>query len=810
MKIIYLIGIIALLSAMMVMPAAAKTIYVNVTGWWIDGGEFNASSSPVEYVVRDSPYLEDGDTVFVYNGTYEVTLLHNDNLAIQKSITLKGEGADVVTLDGMGKPVIYIGAWEASPGCVVEGFRIVNGSVGVAVANAESPNCIIRNNVFDGMSTAISAAYSPNTTIKGNVIDGLSKYIEFRASPVTFVDNVVSNSTKTYASVKFYIPDAVIVNNTFINNVAGMGLYTGTINATVARNNFISSGAGIKLYNAPSGNRIYLNNIVDNTDNVVISGSGTPINIWNSTEPIEYTHDGAIHTNYLGNYWSDYSGVDTSLEDGIGDTPYDIPPASPVDYDHHPLMESFENYISEEAPSAPTPPTSFLISGNITYDNGNPILNPTVTVRNIDTSEDFTVKTDAGSNYYRVLTDSSHVSAGNAILINASDGTVYNGATHIVTASEIETGGFMQDMILESGDKPDLIVTEMSGECVSLSTYNITYTVKNNGSMAADASTTSTRIDGTEVATEPVPALAIGESHTSTVGPFTLSGDNDTIEVCADSADVIYESNETNNCLSNLYEPPSIPDLIVWGIAKTPGDISEENILGVRVKNIGTANAGSFDVSLSIDGTQVLLETVTSLAAGETTELEYTWTPAGAGEYAFSATVDTNNDVEEFDETNNDYTRTSVIIKRTDWPQFHYDASGIGFSPSGAPSTDAVKWVSEDISAGGGLSWDSSSDMGPLVAGGKVFTYCGAEGFSSTPYDVACLDEETGELLWKITLPYPMIYGSWAPLGYDDGMVFCTVNHYVVTLDADDGSIVWECDLDSPEFEGHAWSVNSG
>ena len=146
----------------------------------------------------------------------------------------------------------------------------------------------------------------------------------------------------------------------------------------------------------------------------------------------------------------------------------------------------------------------------------------------------------------------------------------------------------------------------------------------------------------------------------------------------------------------------------------------------------------------------------------------------------------------------------------TDWPQFHYDASSIGFSPSGAPSSDTVKWISEDIGAGGGLSWGGVSDMGPVVADGKVFTYCGVGGWGFITYDVACLDEETGELLWKVTLPYPMKFGSWAPLGYDDGMVFCTVYHYVVALDADNGSIVWECDLDSPDFAGHAWSVNGG
>jgi len=826
MRTIYIVCMIALLSAIIVItPAAATTWYVD------DDGGLGIDYVDIQPAIEAA---DPGDTIFVYNGTYCTGHWehyggghYSDSCFVvtKPDLTITGESSTVViiyNIDGVNIGLSYNEqeGYNAS-GCVVEGFKVVDGDCGIVV-DPGADDCIIRNCVFEGLSGNYGPSLAAeNTTFENNVIQKSAVgYCTLRVTKdsCTIANNIIRNnpmtkSTARATSLRDGASNCTFVNNTIVNNTAaGLRLYKPlTANNTISRNNISSNTKGIWIYKCgsdPLNNKIYLNNIVDNTGGNVVFTETTPSNIWNSTEPIEYTHGGAIHTNYLGNYWSsDYTGSDGD-GDGIGDTSYTIPDGLGEDY--HPLMAGFENYLAEEEEPESTPPTSFLISGSVNYDNGNPVPNPTVTVRNMDTSEDFTVKTDAGSNCYCVLTDSSHVSAGNAIFINASDGTVYNETSHIVTASEIESGGFVQDMLLESGDKPDLIVTEMSGECVSLSTYNITYTVKKNRSMAADASTTSIKIDGTEIATDPVPTLAIGESHTSTVGPFTLSGDNDTIEVCADSGNVIYELDETNNCLSNLFEAPSIPDLIVWGIAKTPGDVSEENILGVRVKNIGTANAGSFDVSLSIDGTQVLLETVTSLAAGETTELEYTWTPAGAGEYALSATVDTNNDVEEFDETNNDYARTSVITKPTDWPQFHYDASGIGFSPSGAPSTDAVKWVSEDIVAGGGLSWGGFSDMGPVVAGGKIFTYCGAEGFSSTPYDVACLDEETGELLWKITLPYPMIYGSWAPLGYDDGMVFCTVNHYVVALDANDGSIVWECDLDSPDFEGHAWSVNSG
>jgi hypothetical protein len=71
--------------------------------------------------------------------------------------------------------------------------------------------------------------------------------------------------------------------------------------------------------------------------NVFIFNSFT---IWSSPEPITYTYNGKIFTNYLGNYWSDYTGSDAD-GDGIGDTPYNIN----SDKDNYPLMEPFENYF---------------------------------------------------------------------------------------------------------------------------------------------------------------------------------------------------------------------------------------------------------------------------------------------------------------------------------------------------------------------------------------------------------------------------------------------------------------------------------
>jgi subtilase family serine protease len=103
-------------------------------------------------------------------------------------------------------------------------------------------------------------------------------------------------------------------------------------------------------------------------------------------------------------------------------------------------------------------------------------------------------------------------------------------------------------------------------------TYNIAYTVINIGSGDAGASTTSITIDGVDVANDAVPALAPGANFAVIHPPFTMTGDSDTIEVCADRDNVVSESNEANNCKENRFEyPVPVPVLTPPGLVALIG-----------------------------------------------------------------------------------------------------------------------------------------------------------------------------------------------------------------------------------------------
>jgi len=82
--------------------AAAEQLYVNESGWWRDGGAFNASTAPIQTAVDAAG---EGDAIYVEGGNYY------ENVDVDKPrLTLEGAGVDVVTVSAKvtGDHVFYV------------------------------------------------------------------------------------------------------------------------------------------------------------------------------------------------------------------------------------------------------------------------------------------------------------------------------------------------------------------------------------------------------------------------------------------------------------------------------------------------------------------------------------------------------------------------------------------------------------------------------------------------------------------------------------------------------------------------------
>jgi len=119
-----------------------------------------------------------------------------------------------------------------------------------------------------------------------------------------------------------------IVHRNTINNSSNSGIVIDVDSSdnTIHGNNITSNNRGVWFILA-SGNKLHHNNFVGNIQQVYISMSGYG-NVWDDGYPSG------------GNYWSDYTGVDSD-HDGMGETLYII---DADNYDRYPLMGMFSSF----------------------------------------------------------------------------------------------------------------------------------------------------------------------------------------------------------------------------------------------------------------------------------------------------------------------------------------------------------------------------------------------------------------------------------------------------------------------------------
>jgi parallel beta-helix repeat protein len=262
--------------------------------------------------------------ISLWNSNYNVITSNNVNSNLGYGLYLASSNNSRIAGNAFTNDCLFV---ESSYQNDVRG-NIVNGKPLIYLENITNSSVI-----YAGQVVLVNC---DNITVKNLNISGVEVGVElWNTTSSSIVNNIIS---KCSDGINLYLSSKNrITSNKITDNSIGIRLWQSN-NNEITYNNFFDNQYGISLRVYNYGNLIFLNDF----KNVYNIDSLDSNNFWNSKEPITYRYNNSAFTNYMGNYWNDYTGFDTN-SDGIGDTPYSIN----SDKDNFPLMQPFEKYVQK-------------------------------------------------------------------------------------------------------------------------------------------------------------------------------------------------------------------------------------------------------------------------------------------------------------------------------------------------------------------------------------------------------------------------------------------------------------------------------
>ncbi len=244
-----------------VMNCTCGDICVNETGWWRDGGTFNASATPIQDAVN---HAISGNTICVKDGNY------TENIDVNKDhLTIKSENGAEATIVQAANPDDHV--FEVTADYVnISGFTVKGMSedawwvVGIRLVYAN--HCDISDNIVLSKRHGVELFRSDGNSVSGNAVSnhtgaGISLYESH--------DNDIKNNSATLNDGTGIglggCSSNNIVNNTISDN-CDEGIYLRDCLSSNVTNNTITSNGRIAIWllGSSSNNHVISNSIWDN------------------------------------------------------------------------------------------------------------------------------------------------------------------------------------------------------------------------------------------------------------------------------------------------------------------------------------------------------------------------------------------------------------------------------------------------------------------------------------------------------------------------------------------------------------------
>jgi parallel beta-helix repeat protein len=308
-------GILALLMSLYLLSILSlgnceKSVKASQTTWIVDD-DGPADFNTIQEAINGA---SDGDTIYVYNGTYY------ENILVNKTVSLVGQDRGITIIDGQGNGnVVSITAGNVS----VHGFTISNSGIhpyhsGIFIDGPCATGSNISHNNILNNNDGVSLYYASNNLISNNIMS-FNHYngIVLYSSGNNLISNNIISYNYYYGVFLYSSGVNMIVSNTISSNYYGIYLYSSDRNLVSGNN--VSASQLVGMYISYSVNNTVYHNNFSNMKNV----QSDRMNDW------DYGGE--------GNYWNGYTGQDLN-QDGIGDAPYVM---SQYNQDNHPLMGMF-------------------------------------------------------------------------------------------------------------------------------------------------------------------------------------------------------------------------------------------------------------------------------------------------------------------------------------------------------------------------------------------------------------------------------------------------------------------------------------